>query len=151
MSMMKLNRLTLLRNVINNQKGAICLISTSPKKSDTATISTTEKATEVSQTSTKSKNWVSYGFDMRDEKHDRDSTHASFFFSTTLCIVFGGMVWYYQPDFTKRDWAQREAYLVLRRRELAGEEPVTANYIDSAIMEQQLPSDEELGDTEIII
>lgn len=148
----KLNRLTVLRNVINSQKGAICFISTSPKKSDTATISTTEKASDaVSQTSSKAKNWVFYGYDMKDEKNDRNTTHASFFFSTTVCIVFGGMVWYYQPDFTKRDWAQREAYLVLRRRELAGEDPVTANYIDPALMEQQLPSDEELGDTEIII
>jgi NADH dehydrogenase (ubiquinone) 1 beta subcomplex subunit 11 len=148
----KLNRLTSLRNVVNNTKGAVCFISTSPKKSDTATISTTEKSTEAaSETKSKRKDWVYYGFDIKDKEHDRNTTHATFFFSTTLCIVFGGMVWYYQPDFTRRDWAQREAYLVLRRREAAGEELVVANYVDAATIEQQLPSDEELGDTEIII
>jgi NADH dehydrogenase (ubiquinone) 1 beta subcomplex subunit 11 len=148
----KLNRLTALRHVMNNSRSGVRFISTSPKKSDTATISTTEKATEaVSQTASKSKDWVYYGFDETDEKNDRNTTHATFFFSTTLCIIFGGMVWYYQPDFSKRDWAQREAYLVLRRREASGEDLVSPNYIDMAILEQHLPSDEELGDTEIII
>lgn len=65
--------------------------------------------------------------------------------------MFASFVWYYQPDFTRQDWAQREAYLILRRREAAGEDPVCKDYIDPAIMEQQLPSDEELGSTEIII
>jgi NADH dehydrogenase (ubiquinone) 1 beta subcomplex subunit 11 len=74
---------------------------------------------------------------------------ASFFFSVTLCLVWGSFVYFYQPDNLLRDWSQREAFLELRRREAAGLEPIDANYIDPAKI--VLPSDEELGDTEIII
>lgn len=151
----RINRLASLRNLVQNGRGPICFISTSPKKSDTATISATEKSTSETPASElfspKNKNWLSWGFNTRDKEDDRNTTHATFFFSTTVCIVFASFVWYYQPDFTKQDWAQREAYLVLRRREAAGEDLVNANYIDPAIMEQQLPSEEELGNTEIII
>lgn len=151
----RINRLAGLRSLFNNGRVTVRLISTSPKKSDTATISATEKSsTETAAAdlfSTKNKNWVSWGFNTRDKEDDRNTTHATFFFSTTVCIVFASFVWYYQPDFTRQDWAQREAYLVLRRREAAGEDPVCKDYIDPAVMAQQLPSDEELGDTEIII
>lgn len=47
------------------------------------------------------------------------------------------------------EWAQREAFIVLRDREAAGLEPIAADYIDPSLVE--LPSDEELGDTDIII
>lgn len=48
-----------------------------------------------------------------------------------------------------RDWAQREAYLEMRRREAAG-----LPYIDRNLIPEEnvvLPTDEELGETEIII
>lgn len=48
-----------------------------------------------------------------------------------------------------REWAQREAYLELARREAAGLPLVDPNLIDPSKIE--LPTDEELGDTEIII
>lgn len=80
---------------------------------------------------------------------DRNSMKASFFFSVTLCLVFGSFVWAYLPDNMMRDWSQREAFLELRRRESLGLEPVSRDYVDPATVE--LPSDEELGDTEIII
>lgn len=151
----RINRLSTLRSIVQNGRGAVCFISTSPKKSDTATIASTDKTiteTPASELfSTKNKNWVSWGFNTRDKEDDRNTTHATFFFSTTMCIVFASFIWYYQPDFTRQDWAQREAYLVLRRREAAGEDPVCKDYIDPAIMAQQLPSEEELGETEIII
>ena len=47
------------------------------------------------------------------------------------------------------DWVAREARLELHRREKLGLPLVDKNYIDPAKIE--LPSDEELGDTEIII
>jgi len=46
-------------------------------------------------------------------------------------------------------WAQREAYLELARREEGGLPLIDANLIESSRV--ALPSDEELGDFEIII
>lgn len=146
----RLNRLTVLRSIISSAQRNARFISTSPKKSDTATISTTEKSNEtVSKAAEKNKNWVYWGFDTQDKTDDTNAMNASFFFSVTLCLVGGTFVYFYQPDFLMRDWAQREAYLELRRREAAGLEPVSPNYIDPSLIE--LPSDEELGNTEIII
>lgn len=146
----RVNRLLALRNIVAGAQSNIRCISTSPKKSDTATISTTEKNTEtVSETAQKNKNWVYWGFVTTDQTEDNNVMKSSFFFSVTLCLVGGGFIFFYQPDFLMRDWAQREGYLELRRREAAGVEPVNPNYIDPALM--PLPSDEELGDTDIII
>ncbi|CRK96206.1 CLUMA_CG009634, isoform A [Clunio marinus] len=146
----KLNRLTALRNIVTHTQRNVRFISTSPKKSDTATITTTEKSTEtISAKTEKSKDWVYWGFEAENKKDDDDTMHATFFFGISLCIVGTSFILYYQPDFLGRDWTQREAYLELRRREAAGLEPISRDYIDPSLME--LPSDEELGDTEIII
>lgn len=48
-----------------------------------------------------------------------------------------------------RNWAQREAYLILREREAQGLPAIDSNLIDPDKIE--LPSDEELGSQEIII
>lgn len=95
------------------------------------------------------KNWVSWGFERFDKKKDENVMHATTFITVTLCMVVVGFVWGYAPDMLLRDWAQREGYLELRRREAAGLEPISANYVDPAAIE--LPSDEELGGMEIII
>lgn len=150
----RLNRLTVLRNVLASAHRNVRFISTSPKKSDTATISTTEKSLEkstepISVTDEKNKNWVYWGWDTKSKVEDENAMHATMFFSVTLCLVGCTFVYFYQPDFLGRDWAQREAYLELRRREAAGLEPVCPDYIDPSLF--NLPSDEELGDTEIII
>jgi len=47
------------------------------------------------------------------------------------------------------DWTQREAFLELRRREAAGLPLIDCNYIEASKI--TLPSDEELGSTEVII
>lgn len=95
------------------------------------------------------KNWVSYGFEIKSKSKDRTVTHMIFFSSVTLMIVFGSFYIAYLPDYSLQDWAQREAYLELRRREKAGLPLVDPNLVDPAKI--NLPSDEELGDTEIII
>ena len=51
--------------------------------------------------------------------------------------------------YSLKDWAQREAYLTLRHREAAGLALISKDYVDLAAI--SLPSEEELGDTEIII
>lgn len=117
------------------------------------TISTSKKNSEsvstTCATSTEDKNWVSYGFDYNSKEEDTNVHNASFFFSITLCLVFGGFAWAYSPDVHLRDWAQREAYLELRRREKAGLPPISPNYVDPKTI--KLPSEDELQDVEIII
>ncbi|OWR49496.1 NADH dehydrogenase [ubiquinone] 1 beta subcomplex subunit 11, mitochondrial-like [Danaus plexippus] len=114
-------------------------ISTSKKNSDSAT--TECKAEE--------KNWVSYGFDYDSKEEDTNAHHAAFFFSVSLCLVFGGFCWAYAPDVHMRDWAQREAYIELHRREKAGLPPIDPNYVNPKTV--KLPSEDELCDVEIII
>lgn len=115
-------------------------ISTSNKNSDSAAASACES---------KDKNWVSYGFDFKDQQEDTNVHHASFFFSVTLCIVFGGFAWAYAPDVHLRDWAQREAFLELRRREKCGLPLIDPNYVSPKTV--RLPSESQLEDVEIII
>ncbi|CAH0604679.1 unnamed protein product [Chrysodeixis includens] len=95
------------------------------------------------------KNWVSYGFDYNSHREDTNVHNASFFFSVTLCLVFGGFAWAYAPDTHLRDWAQREAFLELRRREKAGLRPIDPNFIEPHKM--NLPSDEEICNLSTII
>lgn len=130
---------------------AICIsraIKTSSKKDETAA-SIPAPVTKEDFANPNPKNWVSYGFDSKDKTNDRKSTRASFFFAVTLCLAWGTFYWSYLPDTQSRDWAQREGFLELRRREMAGVDLISPNYIDPAQM--VLPSDDELGDTEIII
>ncbi|XP_026474096.1 NADH dehydrogenase [ubiquinone] 1 beta subcomplex subunit 11, mitochondrial [Ctenocephalides felis] len=123
-------------------------ISTSKKNRDTVTTNYETTATDKPNEVIK-KNWVSYGFDWKDEKEDLNVMHNTFFFAITLCTIVGGFVWTYLPDPQMRDWAQREAFLELRRREELGLPLIDKNLIDPSLI--QLPTDEELGDTEIII
>lgn len=129
-------------------------ISTSPKNKEavacpTAPAAATTQKSDAQNKSVFNKNWVSYGFDFRDEANDRSAMKSSYFFSVTLCIVWGTFVWNYLPDTQLRDWAQREGYLMLRQREAAGQELISPDYIERSLV--QLPSDEDLGDEEIII
>lgn len=93
--------------------------------------------------------WISYGFSKEDEALDRHALHLTMFVLVSIVIVLGSTVFAYLPDVRGRDWAQREAYLRLRYREENGLPLIDRNLIDpSKII---LPTDEELGDTEIII
>lgn len=129
-------------------------IKTSAKKDDTVTGSAVLKPpvaplTKDDFANPNPENWVSYGFHYDNKAEDRFVTNASLFLAITCCVVVGGFVWAYGPDLQMRDWAQREAFLELRRREAAGEELINPNYVDPGTM--ILPDDEELGDREIII
>ncbi|XP_055379378.1 uncharacterized protein LOC129610733 [Condylostylus longicornis] len=126
-------------------------ISNSPKNRVTAaTISDTIGKHAKTETNVSSgKPWMSYGFNHKDKTTDRDALYSTFFFSITLCIVWGTFIWSYLPDTQLRDWAQREGFLELRRREQAGLDLISPNYVDPATIE--LPTDDELANTEIII
>ena len=94
-------------------------------------------------------NWVSWGFDQKNIVEDNTSMHITFFVGVTLCIVVTGFFWTYLPDYKNRHWAQREAFLELRRREALGLPAIDANLVAPENIE--LPSDEELAGVEIII
>ncbi|KFB35904.1 AGAP007380-PA-like protein [Anopheles sinensis] len=153
-SLVRLTNAVLVRSLINHSARSARLISSSQKNRDAATIEVPKKAAAAgpaaaASSATTGKNWVSYGFDRKDETNDRSAMNASFFFSVTLCLVLGSVYWAYVPDPQLQDWSQREAYLELRRREAAGLEPISKDFVDPAQI--VLPSDEELGNTEIII
>jgi len=144
------NRAVLQRSMAVNQALRLSrTIKTSPKKDETAAVAAPQSVSKEDFANPSPKNWVSYGFDYKDEAHDRNTTKMSFFVTVTLCLVWGTFFWAYLPDTQLRDWAQREGYLELRRREEAGVDLVNPNYIDPESF--NLPSDEDLGDTEIII
>ncbi|KAM3963445.1 LOW QUALITY PROTEIN: NADH dehydrogenase [ubiquinone] 1 beta subcomplex subunit NP15.6 [Aphomia sociella] len=140
-ALIKLRHMPVMQRCIWNHMNKISR-NISTKNSDTAT-------TACDTTSEKDKNWVSYGFDYTSKEEDTNAHHASFFFSVSLCLVFGGFMWSYSPDVHMRDWAQREAFLELRRREKAGLPPIDPNYISPKSM--KLPSESELDGVEIII
>ena len=93
--------------------------------------------------------WVSYGYFYDDEKKDRQAMHLSFFFSISIALVCSFLILGYTPDPFLKDWAQREAYFQLRYREEHGLPPIDPNLIDPSKI--KLPTEEELGYTEIII
>lgn len=145
--------LNLVRNIsrltpLTVKPSHIRCISTSKKNRDTATITSEVKDSAVCDVN-KNKNWISYGFSINDYDEDRHFTHLILFCGITVVFCFGGFLLAYRPDDLGRDWAQREAFLELRRREKLGLPLVDPNYIpENKII---LPSDEELGDTEIVI
>ncbi|GAB0096957.1 NADH dehydrogenase [Sergentomyia squamirostris] len=148
-ALMRLSALRILRNNLHNARCSGRALSTSDKKQETGPISPTTPIDTSKLDAELKKNWVSYGFESKDEYQDRSHTRAHFFFTITLCIVWGGFFWAYTPDYKLRDWAQREAFLEIRRRESIGVDHVDKNYTDPTTI--VLPTDEELGDTEVII
>ncbi|KAK7793270.1 hypothetical protein R5R35_006770 [Gryllus longicercus] len=131
--------------LLTGQQGRF--LSTSRKNRETVTVA--EKVEKTETDCKVKKNWVSYGFDARDETMDQNAMHCTMFATITLCIVFGGFYWAYAPDFKLMNWAQREAFLEIRRREALGGPLIDPNLIDPEKV--TLPSDEELGETEVII
>lgn len=141
-ALIKFRQMPLMQRCVWNHYNKVSrTISTSKRNSDTATT--------ACETKSEDKNWVSYGFDYKSKEEDTNVHHASFFFSVTLCLVFGGFAWAYAPDVHLRDWAQREAFLELRKREKAGLPPIDPNYVSPRSI--SLPSESELCDVEIII
>lgn len=141
---------------VRNWPNSIRLVSTSPKKNETSVAKplseqVSEEVTDFSiEAVRKSKNWVSYGFSRTDKEEDRQYTRGVYFMGVSVAIIGTIFVWSYLPDRQFLEWSQREAYIVLREREAAGLEPISPDYVDPPSL-VELPSDEELGNTEIII
>ncbi|GFQ64662.1 uncharacterized protein TNCT_712801 [Trichonephila clavata] len=95
------------------------------------------------------KSWISYGYDEEDYELDRHQHKVVNFLVLTVLLCGATFIIAYIPDIRGKDWIYREAYLQMHRREKLGLPLVDKNYIDPEKIE--LPSDEELGDTDIII
>jgi len=95
------------------------------------------------------KNWISYGFDYVDMKEDRYLAHLIFFSFLVIAVGGAGFLFYYYPDLRLDNWSTREAFLELERRKRLGLPLVDKNYVDPDKV--ILPTEEELGDTEVII
>lgn len=147
-AIIRLQNSILSRCILANANKNYRCISTSKKNQETATIAPSAVKDET-KAEVKNKNWQSYGFSYKDKTEDRNAMRSSFFFSVTMCLVWGTFIWSYLPDNQMRDWAQRQGYLALRQREAAGMEPISRDLIDPSLI--TLPSDEDLGETEIII
>ncbi|KFM65931.1 NADH dehydrogenase [ubiquinone] 1 beta subcomplex subunit 11, mitochondrial, partial [Stegodyphus mimosarum] len=147
-----------LRNVSRISTSSAASISTSKKNKDTLVYPddlfpkkqpppprTVEDFAETKNP----KSWISYGFDENDYEEDRFQSNYLYFLLISVLICGGTFLLAYAPDFQDKDWIAREARLELHRRETLGLPLVDKNYIDPEKI--VLPTDEELGDTEIII
>merc|ERR1712110_1394869 len=120
-------------------------ISTSKNdKNVGASIETIEKTDENEE-----ENYTSYGYAPGDRDEDWFHHHYISFMVFTMTFFSVGFLFVYRPDPAFSDWCYREAFLQMERNERQGKPLIDCNYVDPASIE--LPSDEELGDTEIII
>eukprot|EP00745_Piridium_sociabile_P030388 TRINITY_DN50379_c0_g2_i1.p1 TRINITY_DN50379_c0_g2~~TRINITY_DN50379_c0_g2_i1.p1 ORF type:complete len:181 (+),score=30.81 TRINITY_DN50379_c0_g2_i1:46-543(+) len=151
-----LNQLYALRQRLLIQPA--CFISTSKKNKDVAVpVQPMPKSEELKKleehfadtSPDADKNWVSYGYEPTDPEFDNFVHHVTMFITVTLCICWGAFILAYQPDHKSLNWCSREAYLEMERRQREGLPLVSPDYVDPSKIE--LPSDEELGDTEIIV
>ncbi|KAI8745422.1 NADH dehydrogenase [ubiquinone] 1 beta subcomplex subunit 11, mitochondrial [Biomphalaria glabrata] len=132
-------------------------ISTSEKKKDVgAVVQPMEKSEELKKltekfkdTSDTEENYVSYGYEPGNRDKDWFLYHMIMFACISLGVCWGGFILAYMPDYKLRDWSHREAFLELERREKEGLPLVDTDY--TKIDLSSLPSDEEIGDTEIVI
>merc|ERR1712189_64494 len=145
-AVVRAGRFGLCRNWKYQNAGAMFgrTLTTSKKNEETATINEKIASHSISDEAI-----ASYGFSSKDQHEDVATTHLLTFASITLVFVGGYVLYTYGPDRTLKDWAQREAYLALRHREAAGLPLINKDYVDVAAI--SLPSEEELGDMEIII
>ncbi|GAB6020223.1 hypothetical protein CHUAL_002944 [Chamberlinius hualienensis] len=152
---MEARGLNVLRRFLINRPSYVIgkrLISTSSKNKETTEIAKSvlkKKPKVIADAHEFKDDWITYGFSYVNEKFDRWAMHAVAFSSFTILIVGGGFILAYQPDLRGRDWIRREAYIELHRREKLGLPLVDPELVDPSRIE--LPSDEELGDTDIII
>lgn len=98
---------------------------------------------------TKLKNWATHGWSHVDREMDTFHHNLSMFALITVSLVFVSFLLYYYPDYLLRDWVHREAFLDLDRREKKGLPAIDPYFVPPETV--ILPSEEELGATEIII
>lgn len=93
--------------------------------------------------------WISFGFDKVSKAQDRFDAHFIFAVVVLGMCYFVAVYFWYFPDWRLDNWAQREAYLEMARRKKLGGPYISRDYVPADRI--KLPTDEELGDAEIII
>jgi len=129
------------------------LISTSKNNKDGGTAINVDQNQVVAKNETKlpikKRYWISYGFSLESEEEDRLIMNSIFFWTVTVCLTILPFIMTYWPDIKKKDWVLREAYIELAKREAAGQLPIDPNFVP--VENINLPSEEELGDFNIIV
>ena len=95
-------------------------------------------------------NWSTYGLDQQDRVRDEINFHneiATF----ALFMLLMMYVTHYRKDPWKKDWARREATILVLEREEAGLPYIDMNYVDPKKLLENLPTDEELEGTQVYI
>lgn len=130
----------------------ICSIFTSNKKKDSAAIPVAEKQVkevEKSDSLENDENYLTHGYYYEDPEKDEWTHHMHMLVYVTMPTIVFLLFAIYYPDHQDRAWEKREAFLELARREKLGLPLIDINFIDPSKI--HLPSDEELGDFEIIV
>ncbi|CAK9295741.1 unnamed protein product [Gordionus sp. m RMFG-2023] len=94
-------------------------------------------------------NWMSFGYHETDQFIDTWRARYVFFWGVSIFLVPLVFILHYFPSPKDKDWTFREACFEIARREKYGLPHVDMNLIPPERV--ILPSDEELGDFEIII
>uniref|UniRef100_A0A915ELK5 NADH dehydrogenase [ubiquinone] 1 beta subcomplex subunit 11, mitochondrial n=1 Tax=Ditylenchus dipsaci TaxID=166011 RepID=A0A915ELK5_9BILA len=99
------------------------------------------------------KEWIYMGQCTYNEYYDWLKYHRlAIMFFTMLCPVVLFKFMFLEPDWPAgHSWATREAHLEIARRQKAGLPLIGKDLIDPSRVMQDLPSEEELRDFEIII
>lgn len=91
---------------------------------------------------------MSYGCAPASYEWDRFEFH-NYTAAAAMMLVGIGWLTYYKRDTMRKNWARREAHLVIQEREAAGVPYIDRNFVDPAKLD--LPTDEELDGAEVII
>uniref|UniRef100_A0A6M2E432 NADH dehydrogenase [ubiquinone] 1 beta subcomplex subunit 11, mitochondrial n=1 Tax=Amblyomma tuberculatum TaxID=48802 RepID=A0A6M2E432_9ACAR len=152
--LLRRNLLPRLVNLHKVTRPAVASISTTKNNKEVPTATVPDAVgkppvTVADFADTKPRYWMSYGYCDEDYNTDRDAHHVIMFMAVTVVLCGCTFLAMYAPDFNDTDWVEREGYLELERREKLGLPLVDCNLVDpSRII---LPSEEEIGDFEIII
>jgi len=126
-------------------------ISTSKKNRETLAADVTPVVTKkaVVESAPKKKFWISQGYSHKSEDEDIQIRNLVMFMTVTVGMVLFSFIVMYSPDSRFKEWAIREGYIELARREALGLPLVDPDLIplDRIV----LPTEEELEDFEIIV
>ncbi|XP_077986359.1 NADH dehydrogenase [ubiquinone] 1 beta subcomplex subunit 11, mitochondrial-like [Glandiceps talaboti] len=89
-------------------------------------------------------NWVSHGWSETDPINDAWTNGTVFFATISIALVFGTLFIHYMPDITGREWAHKEAEMVLAERERLGQPLIDPNYVDPDSV--VLPENDEVAE-----
>ena len=142
--------------ILRNSRVSIRCISNTPKSNDyhasthsdePAVKSWQHPSTELPK---EYKEWTPFLYPFDKEK-DEFVRRGIMFSVIVVMFCWVPFLWAYGPDHSLQNWSYREAFLEIERRRKNGEPLISPDLVDPKKVAAQLPSDEELGDMEIII